>query len=128
MADVNKLILVGRLGGDPELKKVNDNHVCQFTVATNERWKDKSGEKQERVEWTTVVVWGAKAENCSKYLKKGREVYVEGKKRTRMYEKDGIKHYMTECVADSVQFLGSKDDQSSDTDYPQRDDDSSASF
>lgn len=125
MADVNKAIVVGRLGSDPELKKVGENSVCQFTVATNERWTDKQGQKQENVEWHTVVVWGKRGENCAKYLKKGREVYVDGRMKTRSWEKDGVKHYKTEVIANDVQFLGSKDGQESGGDYPNRDDDSS---
>ncbi len=104
---VNKLILIGNLGGDPELKHTpSGQSVCQFSLATNETWKDKAGTKQERVEWTTIVAWGALGENCAKYLKKGRQVYVEGRKQTRTYEKDGTTKYFTECVAHEVQFLG----------------------
>lgn len=104
---VNKLILVGRLGADPEMKHVGDSTVTEFSMATEERWKDKSGELQKRTEWTTVVVWGKQAEPCAKYLSKGREVYVEGRKQTRSWEdKEGAKHYKVECIASDVQFLG----------------------
>jgi single-strand DNA-binding protein len=108
---VNKMILVGNLGNDPELRETpGGSKVCEFSIATNEKWKDKDGETQEHTEWTTIIVWGAQAEPCKKYLKKGRPVYVEGKKRTRSWEKDGVKHYKTECIASDVQFLGSKED------------------
>ena len=124
MADVNKWIIVGRLGSDPELKKAGDKSVCEFSVASTEHWINKAGEKQESTEWTRVVVWGKRGENCAKYLKKGREVYVEGRAKTRDWEKDGVKHYKTELVASDVQFLGGKDKESSGQDYPTRDDDS----
>src|SRR6188768_2502111 len=106
---VNKVILVGRLGQDPELKNTPGGAaVCNFSVATNEAWTDKSGQKQERTEWHRIVVWGKKAEVCSKYLSKGRQVYVEGRLRTRTWEdKEGGKRYTTEVVANDVQFLGS---------------------
>jgi single-strand DNA-binding protein len=106
---VNKMILIGNLGGDPELKTVGDRKVCQFSVACNEKWNDKQGNKQEHVEWTTIVVWGPQAEACAKFLKKGRQVYVEGSKRTRTYDdKDGVKRYIVECRAEKVTFLGEK--------------------
>jgi single-strand DNA-binding protein len=113
MADVNKMIILGRLGNDPELKTVGSSQVCQFSVATNEHWNDKDGNKQERTEWTTVVVWGKRADSCAKYLKKGHQVYVEGRKKTRMWEKDGQKHYAVELVAEQVTFLNNKDGGSS---------------
>ncbi len=104
---VNKVILVGALGADPELKYVGDNRaVCSLSIATNESYKDKSGVRQERTEWHRVTVWGEQAELCGKYLSKGRTVYVEGKLRTRSYDKDGIKRYVTDIVADQVTFLG----------------------
>lgn len=107
---VNKMILIGNLGNDPELKTVGDRKVCQFSIACNEKWVDKNGNKQERVEWTTIVVWGPQAEVCAKYLKKGREVYVEGPKRTRSYDdKDGVKRYMVECYATHVEFLNDRE-------------------
>jgi len=80
--------------------------VCNFSVATSESWADKSGEKQEKTEWHNVVVWGKTAENCGKYLSKGRQVYLEGSLQTRSWEKDGVKKYMTEINAQNVQFLG----------------------
>ncbi len=107
MGSVNKVIIVGNLGADPELKYTpSSKAVCNMRVATAEVWKDKSGAKQEKTEWHRVTVWGDMAENCSKYLAKGRSVYVEGRLETRSYDKDGHKHYSTEIVAERVVFLG----------------------
>ncbi|MFZ3229400.1 MAG: single-stranded DNA-binding protein [Pseudobdellovibrio sp.] len=108
MAGVNKVIIVGRLGQDPEMKAVGQGAtVTRISVATSENWVDKSGQKQERTEWHRVVVWGKLAEICGKYLSKGRQVYVEGKLQTRSWEDNGQKKYSTEIVASTVQFLGS---------------------
>lgn len=106
---INKVILIGNLGNDPEMRHTPGGAgVCEFRLATNEAWTDKSGQRQERTEWHRIVVWGKKAEVCSKYLSKGRQVYVEGRLRTRSWEdKEGNKRYMTEVVANDVQFLGS---------------------
>lgn len=105
---VNKVIIVGRLGADPEVKSLgNGQNVATLNVATSESWADKNGQKQERTEWHRVVVWGRQAENVGKYLAKGRQVYVEGRLQTRSWEKDGKKNYITEVVATNVQFLGS---------------------
>jgi len=108
MGSVNKVILVGHLGADPELKYTPNNRpVCRLSLATNEVWKDKSGEKQERTEWHRVNVWGEQAESCAKFLSKGRMVYVEGRLQTRSWgDKDGKKRYSTEIVAERVLFLG----------------------
>jgi len=108
MGSVNKVILVGNLGADPELKYTPSNRaVCNLSVATNEVWKDKNGQKQERTEWHRVNVWGEQAENCAKFLSKGRMIYVEGRLQTRSWDdKDGKKRYSTEVVADRVVFLG----------------------
>ncbi len=105
---VNKEILVGRLGADPEMKyTANSTALCTFRLATNERYKDREGNWQERTEWHRVVVWGKMGENCGQYLSKGREVYVEGSLRTRSWDdQSGNKRYMTEVVARDVQFLG----------------------
>src|SRR5262245_12334655 len=108
MGSVNKVILVGNLGADPELKYTPSSRpLCNLRIATTEVYKDKSGVKQEKTEWHRVTVWGDQAENCSKYLSKGRSVYVEGRLQTRSYDKDGQKHYATDVVADRVVFLGS---------------------
>ncbi len=111
---VNKVILVGRLGTDPEkLVTGSGKSVAKFNLATSETWKDKSGQKQEKTEWHRIVVWGAQAENCAQYLSKGRQVYIEGRLQTRQWDdKEGKKRYTTEVVAQSVQFLGSKGDSS----------------
>jgi len=107
MASINKVIIIGNLGADPELRYAGDRAVCNLSVATTDAWKDKaSGEKKEKTEWHRVAVWGATAENCAKYLQKGRSVYVEGRLETRSYEKDGVRRYSTDIIADRVQFLG----------------------
>jgi single-strand DNA-binding protein len=110
MASVNKVILVGNLGRDPELRYIPSGQaVANFTLATNERWRDKEGNNQERTEWHRIVVWGKSAENCAQFLQKGRSVYVEGKLQTQEWEdKEGIKRKTTEVVAQTVQFLGGR--------------------
>lgn len=108
MSGVNKVIIIGRMGADPEVKTVSGgNTVARLSVATSENWKDRDGQKQERTEWHKVVVWGKLAELCGKYLSKGRQVYVEGRLQTRSWEdQQGQKKYTTEIVANTVQFLG----------------------
>ncbi|HET9062885.1 MAG TPA: single-stranded DNA-binding protein, partial [Candidatus Binatia bacterium] len=108
MASVNKAIILGNLGRDPELRHTpGGKAVATLRIATNEVWTDQSGERQERTEWHTVVVWGRQAENCNQYLKKGRSVYIEGRLTTRKWQdKDGKDRYSTEIVADRVQFVG----------------------
>lgn len=105
---VNKVILLGRLGQDPDLKYTPGGQaVCNFSVATTASWTDKSGQKQEKTEWTRVVVWGKLAELCNQYLSKGRQAFVEGKLQTRSWDdKDGTKRYTTEVLASTVQFPG----------------------
>jgi len=107
MVGVNKAILVGHLGRDPELRYTQSGQpVCNFTLATTEKWRDKSGEQQENTEWHKVVAWGKTGELCAKYLSKGRMVYVEGRIQTREWEnKDGQKQRTTEINATTVQFL-----------------------
>src|SRR3954467_14653585 len=108
MGSVNKVILVGNLGADPELKYTPSSRpLCNLRIATTDVFKDKAGQRQEKTEWHRVTVWGDQAENCSKYLAKGRSVYIEGRLQTRSYDKDGQKHYATDVVADRVVFLGS---------------------
>ncbi|MBC7464970.1 MAG: single-stranded DNA-binding protein [Bdellovibrio sp.] len=112
MAGVNKVIVIGRLGNDPEMKAVGQGAtVTRLSVATSENWVDKGGQKQERTEWHRIVVWGKLAEICGKYLSKGRQVYVEGRLQTRSWEDNGQKKYSTEIVASTVQFLGSNAEQ-----------------
>src|SRR5687768_14030618 len=105
---VNKVILVGNLGADPDMRYTPSGQgVCELRIATSDSWTDKNGQRQERTEWHRVVVWGKRAEVCAKYLSKGRQVYVEGRIQTRSWDdKDGNKKYMTEVVANDVQFLG----------------------
>jgi single-strand DNA-binding protein len=108
MGSVNKVILIGNLGADPELKYTpSQRPLCNLRIATTDVYKDKAGQRQEKTEWHRVTVWGDQAENCNKYLAKGRSVYVEGRLQTRSYDKDGQKHYATDIVADRVVFLGS---------------------
>jgi single-strand DNA-binding protein len=109
---VNKAIIVGRLGADPEIRFTGTGRaVCNFRIATDSVWKDRDGNRQKNTEWHQIVVWGQQAETCAKYLTKGREVYVEGEIRTRNYEaKDGTKRYVTEIVAQQVRFLGGPGD------------------
>jgi single-strand DNA-binding protein len=106
---VNKVILLGRLGQDPELKYTPSGAaVCNFSVATSETWTDKnSGQKNEKTEWHRIVVWGKLAELCNQYLSKGRQAFIEGKLQTRSWDdKDGNKRYTTEISATTVQFIG----------------------
>ena len=114
MAGVNKVIIVGRLGKDPEVRTVgNGGTVAQLTVATSENWVDKEGHKQERTEWHRVVAWGKLADIIGKHLSKGRQVYVEGRLQTRSWEdQQGQKKYSTEIVASTVQFLGAANERS----------------
>lgn len=108
---INKVILIGNLGADPELRTAGSIPVCTFRMATSERWKDKSGQQQERTEWHRIIVWGKSGENCARYLSKGGKVYVEGRIQTREWEgQDGGKRYTTEIVANTVQFLSGKGD------------------
>jgi len=108
MSSVNRVIIIGRLGRDPEVKFLQSSTVCNFSVATDESWTDKQGKKQSRVEWHNVVAWGKLAEICGEYLAKGRQVYVEGALKTEEYEKDGVKKYATKIIAREVVFLGDK--------------------
>jgi single-strand DNA-binding protein len=121
MASVNKVILVGNLGKDPEVRYMpNGEAVCNFSIATTDSWKDKAGEKQERTEWHNIVMYRKLAEIAGEYLKKGRPVYVEGRLQTRKWQdKEGADRYTTEIIADSMQMLGSKDGGSSSSDYGQ---------
>ena len=108
MAGVNKVILIGNLGRDPELRYTQSGTaVANFTLATTETWNKKEGGKDERTEWHRIVAWGRTGELCAQYLAKGRTVYVEGRIQTREWEnKEGQKQRTTEIVANTVQFLG----------------------
>ena len=114
MSSVNKAILIGRLGKDPELKHIpSGNSVCSFSVATTNSWKDQNCNKHEKTEWHNIVIWGKLGENCSQYLFKGRQVYIEGRIETRSWEdkqNSQLKHYKTEIIATDVRFLGGRSD------------------
>lgn len=107
---VNKVILVGNLGADPETRYMpSGDAVTNIRIATSESWKDKqTGEQQERTEWHRITFYKRLAEIAAEYLRKGSQVYVEGRLRTRTYEKEGQTHYSTEIIADSMQMLGSR--------------------
>jgi single-strand DNA-binding protein len=118
MASVNKVILVGNLGRDPEMRYMpNGEAVCNFSIATTDNWKDKNGQKQEKTEWHNIVMYRRLAEIAGEYLKKGRPVYVEGRLQTRKWEKDGVTRYSTEIIADQMQMLGSREGAGSNASY-----------
>lgn len=121
MKGINKVIIVGSLGADPETRYTpSGTTITSIRLATNEEWKDKqTGEKQSRTEWHRVEFFGRLAEIAGEYLKKGRQVYVEGKLRTDEYEKDGQKRYSTKIIADEMQMLGGRDD-GAQSEKPQR--------
>lgn len=103
---MNKVILMGRVGKDPESRDFGQGgQACNFSVATNETWKDKSGVKQEKTTWHKVVCYGKLAGICQEYVKKGKQILIEGKINTRSYDKEGAKVYITEVNADEVKFL-----------------------
>lgn len=110
MSGVNKVILVGRLGKDPEVRNLDNGvSVANFTMATSESYKDRTtGERKEVTEWHNIVLWRGLAEISQKYLHKGDLVYIEGKLRTRSWEKEGVTRYTTEVVADNMTMLGSR--------------------
>jgi single-strand DNA-binding protein len=105
---VNKVILIGNLGKDPDVRFTNNGKaVAKFPIATSEVWMDATGSRQERTEWHNIVVWGKQGETCGQYLSKGRQVFVEGSIRTRSYDdQSGNKRYITEIVAQRIRFLG----------------------
>lgn len=110
MASVNKVILIGNLGRDPELRFTQGGQaVANFSLATSEKFQGRDGQPKEQTEWHRIVVWGKTAENCAQYLAKGRSVYIEGRLQTRDWEdKDGNKRQTTEITAQRVQFLGGR--------------------
>lgn len=110
MRGVNKVILIGNLGRDPELRYLPSGQaVVKFTLATGAKWKDKDGQLQERTDWHNIVAFGRQGEVCNEYLRKGSPVYVEGRIQTRSWEdKDGNKKYITEIIAQSINLLGRK--------------------
>lgn len=109
---VNKVILVGHLGRDPEIRYTQDGQaVANFTMATTDTWTDKvTGEKREKTEWHRIVAFRRLAEICGQYLSKGRQVYIEGRLQTRSWEQDGVTRYITEIVANDMQMLGARGD------------------
>jgi single-strand DNA-binding protein len=111
MASLNKVMVIGNLGGDPEMRyTASGSAVTNFNVAVNDSFKTRDGEKRETTEWFSVVTWNRLAEICSQYLVKGKQVYVEGRMQTRSWEgTDGTKHYRTELVAENVRFLGGRE-------------------
>jgi single-strand DNA-binding protein len=112
MSGVNKVILVGHLGKDPDVRTIESGaKVATFTLATTESYRGKDGQRVEQTEWHNIVVWRGLAEVVEKYLKKGNQVYLEGRIRTRSYEKDGQKRYITEIVVEDMVMLGGKKDQ-----------------
>ena len=118
---VNRALILGNCGKDPEVRVVGENKVVSFSVATTEKYKDsKTGEWKENTEWHNIVCWRNTAELAEKYIKKGTQLFIEGKLRTRSWEKDGEKRYVTEIVADSIQLLGKKDSQSAPASAPQQ--------
>ncbi len=112
MAGVNKVILIGRLGKDPEVRYTgNGTPVASFTIATSESWTNKDGEREERTEWHRIVAWRKLAEICGEYLAKGKQVYIEGRLQTREWEdREGMKRWTTEITAQNMQMLGSQGD------------------
>lgn len=109
VSSMNKVILIGRLGNDPELKYTpNGTAQAQISLATSEKWKDSDGNQKEKTEWHRIVAWRRQAEFVGEWLKKGQLVSIEGKLQTRSWEQDGQKKYMTEIVADTITMLGSR--------------------
>lgn len=107
MSGVNKVIIIGNLGKDPEVRNLEGGaKVATFSVATSESWKDNEGNKKEATEWHNVVVWNKLAEVAEKYLQKGAKIYVEGKLKTRNWEKDGVTRYTTEIICQNMTMLG----------------------
>lgn len=104
---LNKYMIIGNLGQDPDMKFTDSGTAfCRFSVATNRSWKDKDGNKKDETTWHRVIVWGKQAEACGEFLKKGRQVFVEGRFQSHEYESNGEKKWSSECVAERVQFLG----------------------
>ena len=107
MAGVNKVILVGNLGADPDMRyTASGMAVCKLSIATSRRYTDKQGNRQEETAWHRVDAWGKLAEVCGQYLSKGRQVYIEGRLKYGSYEKDGVKHYTSDIIAENIQMLG----------------------
>ena len=117
---VNKVILVGHVGRDPEVRHLDkDVAVANFSLATTENYTSPTGERVSTTEWHKILAWRNLAEVAEKYVKKGSQIYVEGKIRTRSYDKDGIKHYVTEIYANSIELLGKREGQAEMAPQPQ---------
>jgi single-strand DNA-binding protein len=108
MSSLNKVMLIGNVGKDPEVTTLeNGSKVAKFTLATSERYTDKSGQKQERTEWHNIVAWGPQADVIEKYVAKGKQLYIEGQIRSRSWEQEGVKRYATDINLSSFVFVGS---------------------
>ena len=124
MSSLNKVILIGNVGKDPELKHTPSGvAVSTFSVATSEKWKDAEGNQQEKTEWHSIVAWKKTAEICAEYLRKGAKVCIEGKLQTQKWEKDGVTHYRTEINASNVVMLGKKEQQEGTPTAPEKNED-----
>jgi single-strand DNA-binding protein len=110
MASLNKIMIIGNVGKDPEIKLINSNTIANFSIATSSSWKDKNtGEKKEETEWFNIVIYGKLAEIAGQYVKAGDKLYVEGKLKTRKWtDKDGVEKYKTEVIVDVMNMLGGK--------------------
>lgn len=117
---VNKTFLLGSVGRDPEVKEINGTKYASFTLATNESYKDKNGDRQTITDWHNIVCWRNTADIVERFVKKGSQLFVEGKLRTRSWEKDGEKRYVTEVIADNIQLLGKKEDSAPTATAPQK--------
>lgn len=116
---LNRCEFIGNVGNQPEVRVVNGNAVADFSVACNEKWKDKNGNPQERTEWVRCTVWGKLAEVCGQYLSKGRQVYVAGRMETSEYtDKENIKRYSTKIIVETMKMLGKRDDTAPRTEAP----------
>lgn len=120
MASLNKVLLIGNLGRDPELRYTPSGRaVANFSIATTDRWKDKDGQNQERTNWHNIVLWGRQAEIAKDYLRKGKQIYLEGRIQTRSYDdKEGNKKWITEVIGDRFLMLGRKDDTPGADEFP----------
>lgn len=107
---LNKCCFIGNVGSDPEVRTAGEAKVANFKIACTENWRDKAGEKQSATEWIPIVAWRQLADITEKYVTKGQQVYVEGKMKTSSYEKDGVKHFMTEIHIDNLKLLGARRD------------------
>lgn len=116
---INRVTLIGNVGKDPEIKRVGDNNVANFSLATSETYKDKSGNKQTNTEWHNITIWGKLADVVEKYVKKGDRLYLEGKISYRSYDdKEGVKRYVTDIVCNSMTMLGGKPEEKTEYEKP----------